>query len=329
LKAGQEDVMTRCYGILLPAFFLAFVAVEAEAQTWPSKPLRAVVPFAAGSTTDIVPRVVFERLSEQLGQAVVVENRGGAGGTIGAGYVAKADADGYTFLVNSSAHAITPSLYTNLTYHPRDFAAVVSLGTSPSVLVVSPARGYKTLADFIAAAKAKPGAMNFSSVGVGSATHLSAERFRLAAGVNAVHVPFKGGAEAMSEVMADRVDFFFGPLGLVLSQVQEGKLVALAVNGDKRAAALPNVPTTREAGLVDAEYPIWFAMFLPVKTPRDIVDRLHRETVKALQSPKVRDRLASLGVDPVVMTPAELDAHVQKEIALNATLVKAVGIKPD
>jgi tripartite-type tricarboxylate transporter receptor subunit TctC len=123
--------------------------------------------------------------------------------------------------------------------------------------------------------------------------------------------------------------FFFGPLGLVLSQVQEGKLVALAVNGDKRAAALPNVPTTREAGLVDAEYPIWFAIFLPVKTPRDIVDRLHRETVKALQSPKVRDRLASLGVDPVVMTPAELDAHVQKEIALNATLVKAVGIKPD
>ena len=169
--------------------------------------------------------------------------------------------------------------------------------------------------------------MNFSSVGVGSATHLSAERFRRSAGVEAVHVPFKGGAEAMTEVIAGRIDFFFGPVGLVLPHVQEGKLAALAVNGAQRAAALPDVPTTLEAGFADAEYPIWFGIFLPAKTPREIVDKLHRETLKALQAPKVRDKLAALGLDPMVMTPAEFDAHVEKEIAINAALVKAAGIK--
>ena len=190
-----------------------------------------------------------------------------------------------------------------------------------------PARGFKTVGDFVAAAKAKPGALNFSSVGVGTATHLSAERFRVSAGVEAVHVPFKGGAEAMTEVIAGRIDFFFGPVGLVLPHVREGKLTALVVNGAKRAAALPDVPTTLEAGFADAEYPIWFGLFLPAKTPRDIVDKLHRETLKALQAPKVRDKLAALGVDPMVMTPTEFDAHVEKEIAVNAALVKAAGIK--
>ena len=176
----------------------------------------------SGSTTDIVPRVVFEQLSPQLGQSIVVENRAGAGGTIGAGFVAKADPDGYTILVHWSAHTIAPSLYPNLSYDPaRDFAAVIPLGISPSVLVVSPAKGFKTVGDLVAAAKAKPGAFNFSSVGVGTATHLSAERFRFSAGVQAVHVPFKGGAEAMSEVIAGRIDFFFGPVGLVLPHVQE------------------------------------------------------------------------------------------------------------
>ena len=288
------------------------------------------MPVAAGSTTDIIPRVVFEQLSPQLGQTIVVENRTGAGGTIGTAFVAKADPDGYTVLVHGSAHTIAPSLYANLSYHPaRDFAAVVPLGISPSVLVVSPAKGFKTVGDLVAAAKAKPGALNFSSVGVGTATHLSAERFRFSAGVEAVHVPFRGGAEAMSEVMAGRVDFFFAPIGLVLPHIREGKLAALVVNGAKRAAALPDVPTTLEAGFANAEYPIWFGLFLPAKTPRDIVDKLHSETLKALQAPKVREKLATLGLDPMVMTPNEFDAHVQKEIAVNAALVKAAGIKPD
>ena len=322
--------MKPIYLMLLPVVGLALSTMDVGAQTWPTKPLRAIVPVGAGSTTDIVPRVVLEQLSSQLGQSIIVENRAGAGGTIGSAFVAKADPDGYTMLVHGSAHTISPAVYSNLSYHPaRDFAAVIPVGMSPSVLVVPPARGWKTVGDLVAAAKAKPGALNFSSVGVGSATHLSAERFRFSAGVDAVHVPFKGGAEAMTEVIAGRIDFFFGPIGLVLPHIRDGKLAALAVNGARRAAALPDVPTTLEAGFTDAEYPIWFGLFLPVKTPRDVVDKLHRETAKALQTPKVRDKLAALGVDPMVMTPSEFDAYVEKEIAVNAALVKAVGIKSD
>jgi tripartite-type tricarboxylate transporter receptor subunit TctC len=316
--------------MLMAASGLAFATIQAEAQGWPARPLRAIVPLGAGSTTDIIPRVVFEQLSAQLGQTIIVENRTGAGGTIGVAFVAKADPDGYTILAHGSAHTIAPALYPNLTYHPaRDFAAVVPLGVSPSVLVVSPAKGFKTVGDLVAAAKAKPGALNFSSVGVGTATHLSAERFRFSAGVEAVHVPFRGGAEAMSEVMAGRVDFFFGPVGLVLPHVREGKLLGLVVNGHRRSATLPDIPTTLEAGFADAEYPIWFGLFLPAKAPRNIVDKLHRETLKALQAPKVREKLVTLGLDPMVMTPKEFDAHVEKEIAVNAALVKAAGIKPD
>ena len=231
-------------------------------------------------------------------------------------------------LAHGSALTISPALYPNLSYDPaRDFAAVVPFGITPNVLVVPPARGWKTVGDLVAAAKAKPGTLNFSSVGVGSATHLSAERFRASAGLEAVHVPFKGGAEAMTEVIAGRIDFFFGPVALVLPQIQEGKLTALVVNGAKRSAALPNVPTTLEAGFVNAEYPIWLGMFLPAKTPREIVDKLNRETLKALQEPKVRDKLAALGFELMVMTPAEFAAHVEREIAVNAALVKATGLK--
>ena len=316
--------------LFVVALELAFSATKVEAQNWPMKPLRAVVPVAAGSSTDIVPRVVFEQLSSQLGQPIVVENRTGAGGTIGTAFVAKSDPDGYTVLASGSAHTIAPSLYPKLSYHPaRDFVAVAALGISPNVLVVSPARGFKTVGDLVAAGKAKPGALSFSSVGVGTATHLSAERFRFSAGIEAVHVPFRGGAEAMSEVSAGRVDFFFGPPALVLQHVREGMLVALVVNGTSRTAALPDVPTTQEAGFNNAEYPIWYALFLPAKTPRDIVDRLHRETLKALQAPKVRDRLAALVIDPMSMTPNDLNAYVQKDIAVNAALVQAAGIKPD
>jgi tripartite-type tricarboxylate transporter receptor subunit TctC len=316
--------------MLASTLVLAFAAPQADAQTWPTKPLRAVVPFAAGSSTDIVPRAVFDQLSSQLGQTIVVENRAGAGGTIGTGFVLKQEPDGHTILASGAAHTIAPALYGKLGYHPgRDFAGVVPLGISPNVLVVSPARGFKSLREFVAAAKAKPGTFNFSSVGVGSATQLSAERFRSSAGINAQHVPFKGGAEAMLEVIAGRVDFFFGPPALVLPQVREGKLTALAVNGTSRTPALPDVPTTQEAGFKDAEYPIWYGLFVPTKTPRGIVERLHRETRKALEAPKVRERMAALFVDPMVMTPSEFDAYISKEIALNAALVQAAGIKPE
>jgi tripartite-type tricarboxylate transporter receptor subunit TctC len=316
--------------IILAALTTALPTIEAGAQTWPTKPLRAVVPVGAGSTVDIVPRVVFEQLSMQLGQTIVAENRPGAGTTIGTALVAKANPDGHTFLVNSSAHTITPALYQKLNYDAaRDFVPVVPLGISPQVMVVSPAKGFKSVADLIAAAKAKPGAFNFSSVGLGTSTHMAAERFRVSAKLAAVHVPFKGGGEAMSEVIAGRVEFFFGPVGLVLPNVREGRLVALAVNSTRRSSALPDVPTTGEAGLTDAEYPFWFGLFLPAKTPRDIIDKLNRETLTALQAPKVRDRLATLGVDPMVMTPREFDVYVQQEFAVNAALVKTIGLKLD
>jgi tripartite-type tricarboxylate transporter receptor subunit TctC len=321
--------MQPIWSILVAGIGLASIST-ADAQTWPTKPVRAIVPFGAGSTTDIIPRLVFEQLASQLGHGIVVENRSGAGGTIGAGFVAKADPDGYTLLVNSNAHTIAPSLYPNLGYDPaRDFAAVIPLGTLPGVLVVSPEKRFKTAGDLVAAAKAKPGAMTFSSVGVGTATHLGAERFRISAGIDALHIPFRGGAEAMSEVMAGRVDFFFGPVGLVLPLVRDGKLVALAVNGAARSSALPDIPTTQQAGFADAEYPIWIGVFLPVNTPRDLVDKLSRETLVALQSPKVAAKLSALGVDPMSMTPSEFDAYVRKEIAVNAKLVKAIGIKGD
>ncbi len=315
---------------LIPASALALslLSFDASAQTWPGRPPRAIVPVAAGTITDIVPRVVFEPLSAQLGQNIIVENRPGGGATTAAGFVAKADPDGYTILVNSAAHAIAPALYPNLGYNPAtDFSAVALLGVVPSVLVVSRASGFKTIADFVAAAKAKPGAMNFGSAGVGTATHLSAMRFMSSAGMQAVHVPFKGGPEAINEIIAGRLDFFFAPVGNALPFVKDGMLTALVVNSATRSVVLPDVPTTAEAGFSDAEYPFWIGMFLPAKTPRAIVDKLHDAVAKALGTPSVRSKLDALGVDPMPMSPGEMDTFVEKQIAANATLVKAADIK--
>ncbi len=318
------------YLMLLPVLSLGCATMAAGVETWPAKPLRAVVPIGPGSMTDIVPRIVFEELSVRLGQPIILENRPGAGQTTGVGVVARSEPDGYTLLVNSSAHAIAPSLHPNLSYHPaRDFAAVIPLGVAPHVLVTPADRGFKTAQDFVAAAKAKPGAMNFGSSGLGTATHLSAERFRRSAGIEAVHIAFKGGAETIAELISGRLDFFFGPIGVVLPHIKAGKLTALAINGVKRSSLLPGVPTTLEAGFADAEYPLWFGMFLPVQTPRDIVERLHGETLKVLGDSKVKEKLSALGVDPLVMTPVEFASYVEKEIAVNAALVKAAGIKPE
>jgi tripartite-type tricarboxylate transporter receptor subunit TctC len=309
---------------------LALAAFNAMAQGWPARPLHAIVPVGAGSSTDIVHRIVLEQVSTQLGQPIVVENRLGAGGTIGSGVVAKAAPDGYTLLAHGSAHTIAPALYRTLPFDPvRDFTAVAAVGSSPGVLVVAPARGVKSVADLVAAAKARPNALNFSSVGVGSATHLSAERFQSSAGVLVVHVPMKGGAEAVTEVLAGRVDFFFGPVALVIPHIREGKLLALAVNSSQRSATLPNVPTLAEAGIKDAEYPIWFGLFAPAGTPREVVERLNRETLKAMQSPKLRERLAGLGVDAMPMAPEEFAAHVAREVSLNAVLAKNAGLKAE
>jgi tripartite-type tricarboxylate transporter receptor subunit TctC len=302
----------------------------AAAQTWPSKPIRAVIPFAAGSFTDVLPRVVFDHVGKQLGQTIVVENRTGAGGTIGVTAVVKAEPDGHTILANSSAHTIAPAIYPNLSYDTaRDLTAVISLGQTPLVMIMSPAKGHKTVQDFVKAARDKPDSINFASAGVGSATHLAAERFIHAAGIKAVHIPHRGGTEAMTDVIAGRVDFYFCPMGTAVPQIEAGRVLALAVSSPQRAAALPAVPSTIEAGYPDSDYTFWVGVFVPAKTPGAIVERLHRETQKAMQIAAVKARLTELGSDPMDLSPAQFDTLVKKEIVTSAALAKAAGLKPN
>ena len=309
---------------------IAFTASGACAQPWPTKPIRVIIPFGAGSAVDIIPRIIFDQLSREIGQPVIIENRTGAGGTIGVGAVAKADPDGYTLLVNSSAHTVTPHVYTSLSYDTqRDLSAVIPLGNLPQVMITSPSWGFKTVGDLVAAAKAKPGTFNFSSAGVGTATHMSAERFRLSAGYEAAHVPFKGGAEALTEILASRVQYYFCPIGTALPLIREGRILGLAVSTPTKAISLPLVPTTLEAGYKDSDYTFWMGLFAPAKTPRAVIDKLHAETVKALAAPGVKVKLEQNGVEPLVMTPAQFDKHVEGEIKSNAALVKALNLKPN
>ncbi len=300
----------------------------AQAAEWPSKPIKAVIPFGAGSATDVIPRIVFDRLGAQLGQTIVVENRGGAGGTIGTAAVAKSEPDGHTVLTTSSAHTIAPALYSTLGYDAaRDFETVGAIGSVPNVLIIAPSRGIKTVQEFVAAGKAKAGALSFASLGVGSAVHMSAERFRLSAGYEAVHVPFKGGAEALTEVMAGRVDYYFCPIATALPFIRDGRLLALAVSGKTRAAALPDVPTTLEAGFKDSDYTFWIGLFAPAKTPREIVAKFNAEMIKAVQTPDVKAKLEGLGVVTSTMSPAEFDAVVKGELASYAEFAKRAGMK--
>jgi tripartite-type tricarboxylate transporter receptor subunit TctC len=313
----------------IASFLVLGLHVNGWTQSWPAKPIRAVIPFAAGSFTDVAPRVVFERLGTRLGQPIIVENRGGAGSTIGAAAVAKAEPDGYTMLATSSAHVIVPSMYSNIPYDTaRDFAAVASLGQTPLVMVIAPSKGITTLRDYVTHAKANPSAVNFASAGVGSATHLGAERFRIAAGFTAVHIPFRGGSEAMTEVISGRSDFYFCPIGTALPHLREGRLLALAVSSPQRTSALPDVPSVLES-FPDSDYSFWVGVFLPVQTPRDIVDRLHHEIDATLKDPTVRERTTTLGMEPMPLTPAEFDALVRKDIISSAALAKAAGMKPD
>ena len=296
-------------------------------QSWPSKRVTVVVPFTAGSATDIMARTVAQRLSEQLGQPFVVENRPGAGGTIGVGAVARSEPDGHTILVHSSSYTITPTTYPATAYDTvRDLVGITPLALLPQVLVISPDKGIKTVPDLVKAARAKPGAMNYASAGVGTATQLNAERFRLGAGIEVVHVPFKGTPEALTEIIAGRVDYYFCPVNAVLPLIEGKQLLALAMGSSKRSAALPNVVTTLEAGVPDSDYNFWVGMVVPSKTPRDIVNRIHQETAKAIESKEVRASMAKLGAEPMLMRLDEFDGYIRNEIKTNATLVKAAGI---
>ena len=310
----------------LTAAFLSFAIGAAFAQTWPTRTITAIVPLAAGSASDVVGRIVLDQVSKQVGQPIVVENRAGAGGTIGANIVAKAAPDGYTMLTYG-ALATAHALYTSLPYDTfRDFVPVVSLGQQPLVLVTAPSKEFKSLGDLVAAAKARPGVLNYSSAGVGSASHFAAERLRMSAGFEVQPIAFRGAAEALTELLAGRVDFTFMPIAPALALVNEGKLNALAVGSAGRAAALPQVPTTREAGLVGAEYPFWTGLFVPAKTPPEVIEKLRRETEIALQNPAVRERLAKLGVEPMPMTPEQFEKFFKADVDAAVKLVKDAKI---
>jgi tripartite-type tricarboxylate transporter receptor subunit TctC len=303
------------------------LSASAQATGYPNKSVRVIVPFTAGSTTDIIARAITDKLGASMGQTFVIDNRGGASGTIGEAALASAPADGYTIMIHSSSHTVNPSTFAKLPFDTiRDFAGVTPISSLPNALVISPSKNIRTLQDLVATARAKPGQLNFASAGQGSATHLNAEKFKMAAKIEATNIPFKGSAEAVSEVLAGRVDYYFSPIAPVIGQIKEGNLLALAVGSPKRSVALPDVPTTAEAGVPGSEFNFWIGMMAPAKTPREIVDRLHDEVVKALATPEVKERFAKLGADAWTMKPEAFDAYIKEEIESNAKLVKAAGI---
>jgi tripartite-type tricarboxylate transporter receptor subunit TctC len=323
--------MIRLGLMLLSALLCASASASAESPAeWPTRQVRVIVPIAAGSGIDIVARAVSQQLAKQLGRPFVIENRPGGATTTGAAAVASAAPDGYTILFHSVAFTVTPSTVANLPYDvARDFAGVMPITNTP-LLLVSPPGKFKSVGDLVARAKADKGAMNYATPGYGAAAHFTSERFRLAAGFGAQQIPFRGTVEAVTEVVAGRVAFYFAPLTTVQSLIQEGRLDALATTSRKRVSALPNVPTTIEAGYPDSDFDFWVGMFVPSKTPRDIVEKLYVETRKAAELPELRAQMAAIGGEPMeAMTPAEFDDYVRKEIARNAAIAKAAGITPN
>ena len=313
--------------IFAAAALLATGAVLAQAA-YPSKPIRFLVPFTAGSGTDLIARTVADTMGKSMGQTIIIENRPGAGGTIAAGQVAKGEADGYTVLVHSSGHALNPAIYSTIGYDTlKDLSGITPLAALPNVLVVNPAKGWKSVADLVAAAKAKPGQLNYASAGVGSATHLNAEKFRLQAGIEALHVPYKGTPEAMTNVIGGSNDWFFAPLASALPLVKDGKLQALAVSTPARSPALPQVPTTVEAGVAGSDYTFWVGMIVASNTPAPVVKRLHEEALKALANPEVKERMNRLGADPFPMSVEAFNAFIRTEVDAAARIAKAANLK--
>lgn len=307
---------------------LCATTAASTAQNYPSRNITAIIPFAAGNANDITARIVFEQLSKQLGQPIVIEGRPGAGGTIGVGQAARAEPDGYTILFHSATFSASYVTRKTLPYDTlNDFIAVAPVGISPSVLVAAPSKGYKTADDVIKAAKAKPGELNFASAGIGAASHLAAEKFVAAAGIQAQHIPFKGPVEALTEVMAGRIDFYFLPIAAAMPHIQDNKVVVLAVSSEKRAPQLPNIPTVAEIGLPKAAYAFWNGTFVPAKTPRDIVNKLHAEHAKAVADPTVKERLAKMGVEPLVMSQPDFEKYFKADVHDTVELAKAAGIE--
>jgi tripartite-type tricarboxylate transporter receptor subunit TctC len=311
------------------SFILFLAPFAAKAQDWPSKePIKIVVPFSAGSATDIVARLVFEQVGSRIGQTFVVENRGGGGTTIGSAMVAKAEPDGYTLLVNSTSHVVVASTYAHLPYSvANDFIGISDLADIPFVIATS--TKYNTLNDLIEAGKKPGGNVLYGSAGIGTSGQLFMERLRLAGSFAATHVPFRGTPEGMTELIAGRLDVYPAPALNALPLVQDNKIHALAISATKRLGLMPTVPTLAEAGVPGALYNFWIGAFAPAKTPKPIVERLNHEVVAALERKDIADKIRALGGEPAPMTPAEFDAFVRKEIAINAEIVKASGYKPE
>ncbi len=315
--------------IKLGAALLAACAFQALAQSYPSKPVRLIIAFTPGSSTDIIGRAVAAKLAESWGQPVVAENRAGAGGSIGSASVLREAPDGYTLLANSSAHVANPSIYASLPYDTlKDFANISPLAGGPNVLIVGQQAGWKSMADFLSAAKAKPGALNFSSAGIGSGTHFNLEKLKLMAGIDVAHVPYKGTPEAISDTIAGRVCCYFAPINAALAHVQGGKAVALAVSSAQRSPLLPNVPTIAESGVPGFDYTLWIGLWGPSAMPAELVDKINADVRKALNSPDLKDRLTKLGTLPMDMSPQQFSQFVRKELDETAKVMKAAGIKP-
>lgn len=308
---------------------LALAAAQAMAQGYPNKPVRAIVSFTPGSSTDIVGRLVMGKVSEYWGQPVVVENRAGAGGSIGSNVVATSGADGYTLLINSSAHAVNPAIYAKLPYDTlKDFVDVVPLTSQPNVLVVGVNSPHKSVMDLVNFAKANPGKINFGHAGIGSGTHLNTERFLAAADIKVTQVPFKGTPEVIANILSNSVDCYWAPISAALSNVKGGKLRPLAVSTPKRNPQMPDVPTTGEAGVKGADSPLWFGVWAPAGTPADVVAKVNADVRRALADAGVKEKLANLGNDAMDMSPQEFAKFVRDEIETYGRVVRGAGIKP-
>jgi len=329
-KGGR---LLRALRLLSLAMAPALSPCPVSAQTpdaWPSKPLRFILPFPPGGGTDILGRIISERLSANLGQPVVTENRGGAGGNVGAEAAAKSAPDGYTIVLVAPSLTISPSLYSKLNYDPvKDFAPVSLVATVPNVMVTHPSVPANTLAEFIRLAKTKPGEMNFGSGGSGTSNHLAGELFNIVAGVRLVHVPYKGVNLAMNDVLAGQIQLVVIGVPAVAPHIKAGKLRALALVAPQRAPALPEVPTAAEAGLPNFEVTTWYGILAPAGTPKTILTRLNAELVKIMHAPELKERLAAMATDPATSTPEEFADYIKREIAKWGEVVRQAGLKAD
>lgn len=318
--------IARWMGMLL----MGVLVQPALPQSYPTKPIRMVIPFTAGSNSDMLARLIGPKLLESWGQQVVVDNRPGAGGSIAGGIVVSSTPDGHTLMLSSSAFATSAALGLKLPYDPlKDFAGVTQVASTANVLVVAPSLGVKSAKELIALAQQKPGQINFASSGVGSGTHYTGELFKLAAKIDVVHVPFKGTPEALTDTMAGRVQYYISPIMPALPMIRSGRLLALGVTTTQRAPLLPDVPSLGEAALPGFQYDGWFGLWAPSMAPRKTIGRVAREVARILELPDVKDRIVSQGATPRSSTPQELDRLVRAEVETRSKVLKAAGAKAD